>query len=342
MNQIKKLVLIFIFFFLFLSIIIALSIGSVQIEFFKIIAIILDQIGFPIDEIWSSGEQVIILELRLPRVLMSVVVGAMLAVAGVAAQGLFRNPIVDPYIIGIASAAGCGVSLCVVLGFASLLGLFTIPLVSFLFAMLAIIIIYKLSQTRYRMSMTVLLLAGIAFSFFFSAFTSFILYFSEEKVHYILSYLMGSFWGTSWVDLYIVFIVMVPGTIILYFYGRDLNIMVFGDDNAQSIGVNVEQSKRIILIIMTLLTSTAVAFCGSIGFVGLIIPHFMRLLVGSDNRKLIPYSAVGGGLLLLWADVLARNLISPLEIPVGIFTALLGGPFFVYLIVQKKKSGELM
>lgn len=273
---------------------------------------------------------------------MAIFTGGMLAVAGVAAQGLFRNPIVDPYIIGISSAAGCGAALSVVLGIASLLGLMTIPLMSFLFALLAVLVIYKLSQTRYHLSMTVLLLCGIAISFFFAALTSFILFFSEEHVHYILSYLMGRLWGSTWMDLYIVFLVMVPGIILLFFYGRDLNIMVFGDATAQSMGVNIEQSKRVILILMTLLTSTAVAFCGCIAFIGLIIPHFMRLLVGSDNRKLIPFSAIGGSLLLLWADACARSLLPPLEIPVGILISLLGGPFFVYLVIHKKRSGELL
>ncbi len=190
------------------------------------------------------------------------------------------------------------------------------------------------------MLMTAILLSGIAISYFFSVLTSLFLYFSEEKAHFILSYLMGSFWGATWIDLLILFEVMVFGVAILLFYGRDLNIMAFGDDDAQSMGVNVEQSKKILLILMTLLTSTAVAFCGSIAFVGLIIPHSMRFLVGSDNRKLIPLSAVAGGILLVWADILARTLIPPLEIPVGVFTALMGGPFFIYLVVKKKRTGE--
>ncbi len=327
---------------LIFSIIIAVSIGSVSIEFNKIVGIFLERFGFPIRQIWTRGEQVIILKLRLPRILMAAFVGAMLAVAGVASQGLFRNPIVEPYIIGISSAAGFGAALAVVLGIASVFSLFTIPLISFLFALLSVIIIYNLSKTRYQLSLTALLLSGLAISYFFSALTSFILFFSEEQVHYILSYLMGSFWGATWAELYIVFVVMIIGIVLLFFYGRDLNVMVFGDASAQSMGVNVEQSKKITLILMTLLTSTAVAFCGCIGFVGLLVPHFMRLIVGSDNRKLIPFSAIGGALLLIWADVFARSIAPPLELPVGILTALLGGPFFVYLVIKKKRSGELI
>ncbi|MFX1260054.1 MAG: FecCD family ABC transporter permease, partial [Promethearchaeota archaeon] len=211
----------------------------------------------------------------------------------------------------------------------------------FLFAMLAITIIYELSKAQFRVSINALLLIGIAISFFFSALTAFILFYSEEKTHMILTYLMGSLWGASWLELYVVLGVMVPGTIILFFYARDLNVMVFGDDAAQSIGVNVEKSKKRVLFLMVILSSTAVAFCGTIGFIGLIIPHILRRIVGSDNRKLIPLTAIAGGLLLLWADILARTLVAPREIPVGIFTALLGGPFFIYLVVKKKKLGDL-
>ncbi len=326
--------------FLVFSIIFAISIGSVEIEFSKVWRILINALGFKVAKNYNKGEEIIVLSIRTPRVLMAVIIGAMLGISGVAAQGLVKNPLADPYIIGISAAAGFGTALTVVLGigfFSSLTG----PLVAFLFALFSITVIYELSKTTYRISITTVLLAGIAISFFFSALTSFILFFSEDKAHNILSYLMGSLWGVSWIEFYIVLIIMCPCSIILFFFARDLNVMAFGDDVAQSIGVNVEHSKKITLLLMTLLTSTAVAFCGSIGFIGLIIPHTVRFFLGSDNRKLIIYSALFGGLLLLWADILARTLISPLEIPVGIFTSLMGGPFFVYLIIQKKKSGEL-
>ena len=336
----KKLVPFVLIFVLIFSMIFAITIGSVEIELEKIWAILLNQLGFDVPRTWTKSEQTIILNLRLPRVLMAVVVGAMLGVAGVAAQGLFRNPVVDPYVIGVSSASGFGAALIIVLGI-TVLSIFTVPLVSFLFAMWAITIIFELSKTQYRISINALLLIGIAISFFFSALTTFILFYSEEKSHIILTYLMGSLWGASWLELYVVLGVMVPGTIILFFYGRDLNVMAFGDDAAQSIGVNMEKSNKNILFLTVILTSTAVAFCGTIGFIGLIIPHILRRIIGSDNRKLIPLSAIAGGLLLLWADVLARTLIAPREIPVGIFTAILGGPFFIYLVVKKKKLGEL-
>lgn len=327
---------------LVISIILAVYIGSVATSFDKVFGILLNSLGFNVDITWTAGEENIILILRLPRVLMAVIVGAMLGIAGVVAQGLFKNPIVDPYIIGISSSAGFGTALSIVLGISGLLSIFTLPLVSFIFSCIAILTIYNLSKTKYHLSMSALLLSGIAISFFFSAFTSFILYFSEEHAHFVLTYLMGSFWGTTWTEFFLIFLIFINGFVILFFYGRDLNAMVLGDDTAQSIGVNVERSKRVMLILMTLLTSTTVAFCGSIGFVGLIIPHIMRMLIGSNNRKLIVFSAVGGAFLLLWADLVARTIAPPLELPVGILTSLLGGPFFVYLIIKKKKSGELL
>ncbi|MFX1274810.1 MAG: FecCD family ABC transporter permease [Promethearchaeota archaeon] len=329
-----------------LSIFFAISFGKGDIyqsnyDFPTIFSMILYKLGFPVNVTWSVADETIIMVLRMPRVLMAVVIGAMLGIAGVAAQGLFRNPIADPYIIGISAAAGCGTALSVLIGLNAIFLLFTRPLISFIFSILAVIIVYKLSKTRYQMSVIVLLLAGIAISFIFSSITSLLLYFSEDKVHYILYFLMGRLWASTWDEIFIVYLVLVPCIIIMFFYGRDLNVMVFGDEVAQSMGVNIEKSKKVILILMTLLTSTAVAFCGSIGFVGLIIPHIMRILVGNDNRKLIPLSALSGGLLLIWADLLSRSLVPPLEIPVGIFTSLMGAPFFIYLIVQKKKSGEI-
>ncbi|MFW9987918.1 MAG: FecCD family ABC transporter permease [Candidatus Odinarchaeota archaeon] len=338
--------LIFFFFFilfsLLISILLAVSIGSISINIGKINGIILNAVGFDIDKTWTPGEENIILYLRLPRVLMSVGVGMMLGISGVVAQGLFRNPIVDPYIIGISSSAGFGTALSIVLGISGLLSIFTLPLVSFLFSCITVLIIYYLSKTRYHLSMTALLLSGIALSYFFSAFTSFILYFTEEHSHFVMIYLMGSFWGTTWSEFFLIFVILINGFVILFFYMRDLNAMVLGDSTAQSLGVNVELSKRVMLILMTLLTSTTVAFCGSIGFVGLVVPHIMRWIIGSDNKKLLVFSALGGSLLLIWSDLVARTIFSPLELPVGILTSLLGGPFFVYLIIKKKKSGELL
>ncbi len=345
MNALKqsfqKILFILLILGLTLSLFIGVLIGSVEIAPQQVWGILIHEIGFPIPETWTVGERTIIISLRFPRAIAAAIVGGMLGISGVAAQGLFRNPIAEPYIIGISSAAGFGAALTVGLGL-QFLGVFSIPIISFLFALIAVIIVYRLSQTQFRLSMSSLLLSGIALSFFFSAATSFILYISEDQAHNILSYLMGSFWGVSWIEVYIMVCVLIPCAIALFYYARDLNLIVFGDETAQTTGVNVEKSKKIILFIMTVLASTSVAFCGSIGFVGLIIPHTIRLIVGSNHRRLIPIATIGGGILLVWADILSRTLITPLEIPVGIFTALLGGPFFVYLVIKRKKRGEFV
>jgi len=338
-SLLRKFILIFLPIALIASIFLSVAMGSVNIGVEKVWGILLSNVGIPIPVTWTEGERAIVLVLRFPRAIAAIVVGGMLGIAGVAAQGLFKNPIAEPYIIGISSAAGFGTAMTLSLGL-YFLGMFTSPIISFTTAILAIGIIYKLSQTRYRLSMSALLLSGIAISFFFSALTSFLLYTSEEQIHYIMYNLMGSFWGVTWTEVYILFSIFVFGIISLFYLGRDLNLMVFGDETAQTTGVNVERSKKWILLIMTVLTSVTVAFCGSIGFVGLIIPHLMRFIVGSNHRALIPATGIAGGILLLWADVLARTLIAPLEIPVGIFTALLGGPFFVYLVLKRKKEGE--
>ncbi len=336
-KKVQKIFPYIIFIVLILSILISVTIGSVQIPLDHSISILLRQIGIPLEKLGTVSEETIILELRLPRVLMATVVGAMLGIAGVASQGLFRNPIADPYVLGISSSAGFGVAL-VALFEISFLGLFTVPVFSFIMSVVTVITIYILSQTKQNVSMSRLLLSGVALSYIFSALISFTLFIAPDKTHLILSILLGKFWGITWNELAITTAVMVPATFVLYIYGLDMNLMLFSNENAQSMGVDVKKTKIIILICMTLLASTAVSFCGAIGFVGLIIPHIVRNIMGSDNRKLIPLSAVAGGILLVWADVLARIIAPPLEIPVGVFTALMGGPFFIYLNIKKKKN----
>ena len=337
-KTLKESIKIFIFLFLIYSVFLAVSIGSVKIDIRNVFNIFLKAMGFNIETTWAQNEQVIILNLRLPRVLTAFIVGALLGVAGVASQVLFKNPIADPYIIGISSSASFGAVLSLVLEI-HFLGKFTTPIISFIITLLSIGIIYTLSKTKYGISITALLLSGIAVSFVFSALISLFLFLSVNKSYMILSILMGKFWGSSWSELQIIIIISLIPSIILYIYSMDLNIMLLGDINAQSMGVNIKTTKIVILVCMTLLTAVAVSFCGSIGFVGLIIPNSMRLLVGNNHKKLIPYSAAAGALLLIWADTLARTIIAPMEIPVGVFTSLLGGPFFIFLVMKKKRMG---
>ncbi len=325
--------------FLFLSIVIGISFGSISIPFGHSISILFDSITNNISPSYSNTEKIIILQLRLPRVFMAVIVGAMLSIAGIISQNIFKNPLADPYIIGVSSSAGFGSAFTMVLGL-NFLGKFTIPFVSFIFSLICILIIFSFVYSKQKISMYSLLLAGIAISYIFSSLTSLILFLSADKSHMILSTLLGKLWGSSWEEVFVSLSILFPLLIILFFYSRELNILLLGDETAESIGVNVKKTRFILIIIMTLLSATSVAFCGTIAFVGLIVPHITRTIFGNDHKRLIAYSSIIGAILLVWADLLARIVFSPLEIPVGIFTTFMGGPFFIFLIIknQKKKS----
>jgi len=290
-----------------------------------------------VEKTWSEAEEIIILQIRLPRAILAIIIGAMLSVAGVASQNLFRNPIADPYIIGISSASGFGAAIAMVLEI-YILGKFTVPLLSFIFGLISVALIYLISKRRQDVMVYTLLLAGIAISYIFSSLISLVLYLSANKSHMILNVLLGHLWGVGWEEVIISAVIFILCTVWMYYYGFDMNLLLFGDQSAQSMGVNIKKTKMILLICMTLLTATAVAFCGTIGFLGLIVPHVARILFGADNRKLVLFSGVIGGNLLIWADLIARVIAAPLEIPVGIFTALMGGPFFIYLIVKNHKK----
>ena len=333
----NKILLLILLLLLVFSFLLALAIGSVEISIIKSFSIIFKAIGFPVDPIWTPSEESIILQIRLPRAILAIIIGAMLSIAGVGSQNLFRNPIADPYIIGISSAAGFGAAIVMVLEI-YFLQKFTIPLFSFIFGFLSVVLIYFIAKKRQDVAVYSLLLSGIAISYIFSALISFILFISTNKSHMILNVLLGHLWGVGWEEVIISTLILILCTVGMYFYGFDMNLLLFGDQSAQSMGVNVKKTKTIILICMTLLTATAVAFCGTIGFLGLIVPHITRILFGADNRKLVLFSGILGGILLLWADLIARSIAPPLEIPVGIFTSLMGGPFFIYLIVKNYKK----
>ena len=325
---------------LFFSIVAASMIGSVKIPFSNSVDVLLNQMGINTSLTHKRSDYIIIVKLRFPRIFMAVIVGAMLSVSGVAAQNIFKNPIADPYVIGISSSAGFGAAIVIALEI-TFFGKFTVPIFSFTFSIITIMVIMVISKRATKSSklnIYSLLLSGIALSYTFSALISFILFFYNDKSHMILSILMGQLWGTTMDEVLISLTVLIVGGVILFFFGRDMNILLLGDETAQTMGVNVKRSKYIIIVFMTLLTAVAVAFVGSIGFLGLVVPHITRMIFGSDNRKLIVLSAIIGAIFLIWADVLARTLIAPIEIPIGVFTSLLGGPFFLYLVFKGKRG----
>ncbi len=271
----------------------------------------------------------LIFEVRLPRVIGALLVGGGLAAAGCVMQGLFRNPMADPYIIGTSTGGALGAACAIVF-----LGGLLMPLFAFIGAAASTITVYIISQRNGRMAVETLLLSGIAVSLFLSAMLSFIMYLSGNSLHQIMFWMMGGFWNMYWDDVGLALLIPAAA-VILYIFSRDLNVMALGEEEAIHLGVNTERTKKILLVVSTLITAIAVSVSGCIGFVGLIIPHIMRIFTGPDHRILLPASVLAGSILLIWADTFARTL--PVEIPVGIVTAFLGAPFFIYLLRRRTR-----
>jgi iron complex transport system permease protein len=316
------------------SVIASVGIGPVWIAPQKIVAM-LSSLVVPTNQTWSQAEAIIIYQIRLPRTLMALLVGSGLAVAGVAMQALFKNPLADPYVLGASSGAGFGAALIISLGLVSAVFL---PFAAFAGAIIASFTVYALSLIGPRSSVSLLLLSGIALSTFFSALISYLMFVAGSNLHELVFWLMGGLWASTWQFVEITFPIVLVGTTILYAYARDLNLMLSGEESAQHLGVAVESLKKILLVIVSFVVGVAVAFCGIIGFVGLIVPHVVRTFTGPDHKALIPASALFGGILLIWADVIARSAIPGSEMPVGIITALLGAPFFMYLVRARRKN----
>lgn len=284
-------------------------------------------------EMWSSP---IFLNLRLPRVLLSVLVGAALSVCGAAYQSVFRNPLTDPYVLGVSSGASLGAAVAIVLGLeAYMLGVGACALVT---GLLTLVVIYRIASIGNRMHTTTLLLTGVCITFLISAVISFLMVMHQDKMDSIIFWTMGSLASASWTDVAFVAPVVLIGVGVTLFFCRDLNLMLAGSETARSLGVEVERVRRIILLFTTVMVAFCVSACGVIGFVGLVVPHCIRLVCGPDNRKIVPYSIFVGGLFLLLCDTLARTLLMPAELPVGSLTALVGAPLFVYLLYKNKKT----
>jgi iron complex transport system permease protein len=253
---------------------------------------------------------------------------------------LFRNPLADPFLIGVASGAGLGAVIAMSIQWPySFWGLMAIPMSAFLAALLTVFIVYALARVGRTVPTTNLILAGVAFSSFATSLTSFLMLRSTSEVRRALGWLLGGASQSGWTAVLAMLPYLAIGFGILLFSGYRLNLLQFGDDQAQQLGLNVTRSKTILLVAASLATAAAVAFSGIIGFIGLIVPHIMRLWFGGDYRRLIPLSIVGGASALLVADVIARVVLAPQEIPVGIVTALVGAPFFLWVLRRVKNQG---
>lgn len=278
---------------------------------------------------------VIILSIRLPRIILAGLIGAALAAAGSIFQALLRNPLADPYILGISSGAAVGAISVIVLGYAA--SGWGIPLFSFLGALLTIGLVFYVARVREKVHTNTLLLAGVIVNSFFSAVIMLLLSLSSRHdLQGIIYWLMGDLGQADYKKMIIVLPYILLGFGALYLYSPKINLMLLGEEEALQLGVEVERVKRVLYLLASLITGAAVSVCGIIGFVGLIIPHIVRLIWGNDYRLLLPASFLLGGAFLIIADTVARSVISPLELPVGVVTAICGTPFFIYLLRTRK------
>ncbi len=318
----------------------AIAVGSTYIEPGVVYKVLLNKLSngniFEIN--WNVMFENIIWEIRFPRVLLGGICGAGLAICGVLMQCVTKNPIAEPYILGISSGASCGAVGVIVLGGISTLGINSITTGAFVGSMISGVLVFAIgTQMGKSTSTTRLVLSGMAISTIFSALTNLLIYSADNsnQAKNALFWTIGSLGGAKWDVLLLPFIVLVLVVIVGFVMSKSLDILLLGDDNAIILGINVKLVKSIILILATLLTSTLVAITGAIGFIGLVVPHICRTIAGSDHKKLIILSSLVGSIFLILSDVVARALFPPIEIPIGIITSLVGGPFFLYLISKK-------
>ncbi len=325
---------IFLSLLLILVILVSITLGSVNVPPFRSIRILFQSI-LGLKGAGSDTERTIILSLRLPRAILAGLVGAGLSVSGATFQALLRNPLADPYILGVSSGAAVGAIIAILLG----LGTFSLglPLASFLGALLTILVVFYFGRQDRKIHPHTLLLAGVITGSFLSALIMFFISVSRrEELHTILFWLMGDFSFSNARAILIIFPYILLGVVLLYLRSRHLNLILSGEETAIQLGVDVEKLKLISYLSASLITAASVSACGLIGFVGLIIPHSVRLIFGPDHRLLIPSAALLGASFLIASDTIARTLLAPVELPVGVITAAFGGPFFIYLLKTRK------
>lgn len=312
----------------------SMTVGSVKIKPPQTITILLRSL-MELGEKERDAEEMIILSLRLPRVLLAGLVGAGLSMAGVIFQVLLRNPLADPYILGVSSGSAVGTILAILLGLSATS--FGLPVASFTGALFTIGIVFYFGRQNGKIHPNTLLLAGVVTGSFLSAVILFLLSLSQkEELHTILFWLMGDFSFSNFISLRIIFPYILIGFLFLYSRSRHYNLLLLGEEGAIQMGLSVERLKLLSYLSASLITAASVSVCGLIGFVGLIVPHGARTLFGADHRLLLPSSALIGASFLILSDTLARTLLAPVELPVGVITAAFGGPFFIYLLRRRK------
>jgi iron complex transport system permease protein len=313
------------------------SVGSVRIPVTTVWQILLSHIFPGLSGDWSSTTDMIVMGIRLPRIMMAGLTGAALGVAGATYQGLFRNPLADPYLIGVAQGAALGAAAGFLLPW-TFMGSYLIPIMAFAGALLAVTVVYLIARVGKAVPVTTLILAGVAIGSFLMSLTAYLTLISTDQIHGIMSWLIGRFSMSNWEQVAMVAPYICAGMIVIFLFARPLNVMQLDEEQAQQLGLNVERTKLILLAASTLITAAAVCFVGTIGFVGIIVPHAVRLVWGPDHRMLLPLSALAGAILLILADTASRSIMPPTEISVGVITAFLGAPFFLVLLRRKKRA----
>lgn len=316
-----------------------ISIGTVSVPVLTIVKIIgAKLLGISISNIDPMNSS-IVLNIRLPRVILSGLVGASLAIAGAAFQGLLRNPLADPYTLGVSSGASVGAVITLFFNLSiPFVGFFTLPLLSILFSFLTIFVVLTFARKIERsMRVETIILTGIIFSSFLGALISLMIALTGDELRQIIGWLLGSVSMRGWEYIKIILPFFIIGSAVLLFNAKELNAMSFGEERAHHLGVNVQKRKLLVLIAGSILTGAAVAVSGTIGFVGLVIPHLVRIVWGPDHKHLLPLSILIGSGFLILADLISRTIISPTELPIGVITALIGAPVFAAILLQRKR-----
>lgn len=323
---------------LVISITMAVTIGPVYISPITVWKIIFSH-AFGVDTgQWSQGQDNIVWLIRLPRVLLAGLVGGGLAAVGVAMQATVRNPLADPYILGTSSGASIGAVLVIVLGL-NFFDPYSLTVVAFMGAVGSFVLVFLLAQSSGRISPTRLILAGVALAYILSAITSFILFMGDDRdFREVLFWMLGTLAGAKWEFLTLPAVALALGVGTLLLHARSMNALLIGDETATALGVDPQKFRRQLLVLAALLTGVMVAVSGAIGFVGLMMPHIVRLMVGADHKKVLPASVLLGAVFLIWVDVGARTVVQPEELPVSVITALVGAPFFLWLLRWRKSA----
>lgn len=325
---------------LIITVIVASSVGPVPVPFDKTVAVLLQKVGIQTDTIVTPREFLVVEQVRLPRVLVAMLVGAALAVSGTIMQGLFRNPLAEPGIIGVSAGAAAGAVISIATGW-SMVNRWVLPGFAFVGGIASIAIVFGVWSAGRQRSVSTLLLVGIGINSLLSALISAIttLAKNDQELRGIVFWLQGGLDARTWEHVSLIAVPIIVGVLLSLAYARDLNMMLLGEEQAQSSGVNVGRTRVRLLLLASLVTGTGVAVTGVIGFVGLIVPHVLRMIAGPDHRLLLPASALGGALFLVSADVVSRMAFQPHNLQVGVVTAIIGAPLFLFLALRGSKAG---